>query len=366
MEQQKIFLAGMIALTGLVLIGVISTQNIGEADSDISETSDKNVSYTEDGLKYTVHPDKLQRGCPSKDCIPSIDDPSFISAEEADWMNPGDRIIGLEINGDSRAYPLRILNVHEIVNDRVGGEPIVVTYCPLCRSGVTYSREVGGEELDFGVSGLLLNANLVMYDRETETYWSQIEGEAIIGPRTPQKLDLKFSSIMNWSKWKKGHPETKVLSRDTGIYSESRYDSNPYAGFEKSERVGFGVEDVDERLPSKEIVFGIVAGEQAKAYTEETIREKRLIQDEVGGEPVAILESSKDGSIVAFIRGDNGDTIELSLEKDGLRDSQGRLWNFDGQQVDGAGEMERLNPRGFFWFAWSKFHPDTKVYKQGQ
>jgi hypothetical protein len=247
MESRKILTA--VSMTALLLISVSSlfnslngSQSSDNVDRSISNSSgsfngSEEVKKTSDGVKYTVHPDELVQGCPGLDCIPSIDDPEFEEAEEVDWLDGSERVIGLEIDNDSSAYPLKILSRHEIVNDRVGGEPVAVTYCPLCRSGVTYSRELDGEVLEFGVSGKLHNANLVMYDRGSETYWNQISGRAIVGEKVPAELDLIFSSMTTWEEWKNGHPETKVLSKDTGIYPVDTYGTETYQGYKNSERV---------------------------------------------------------------------------------------------------------------------------------
>lgn len=357
----------MVFLSLIGLVGVISLLVFleGVEDRELEDlefkSSEENINTTEGGTKFLVHPDRLIQGCPSMDCIPSIDSPSFVSVDETEWLQEDEKVIGVEEGGEAKAYPLRILSSHEIVNDRIDGEPIAVTYCPLCRSGVTYSREIGNKTLEFGVSGKLLNANLVMYDRGTESYWNQIEGKAIIGPRTGQNLDLKFSSITTWKDWKEGHPETDVLSRNTGIYPPSSYDGSQYERYRASDSVGFGVEDVDDTLPSKEVVHGIKAGGEAKAYREKDL-EDNLIQDSIGGEAVVIFENSEDGSITSFIRSVDGEKFDVSIVDDALRDSEGREWTFNGEEVNGERKLETLNPKSFYWFAWKKFNPDTKVY----
>lgn len=362
MERKDIFLVALLAIglaSGLLMFQQGSRQ--GAQDESLNSSQ---VKTTADGTKYTVHPDELVQGCPSMDCIPSIDSPNFQDPEETDWLEDSDRVIGIEINGDSRAYPLKILSKHEIVNDRIGGEPIAVTYCPLCRSGVAYSRKVDGEVLEFGVSGKLLDANLVMYDRSTETYWNQISGKAIIGPKVPEELELKFSSITEWGKWRKGHPDTRVLSRNTGIYPVSTYESNPYAGYSRSDTVGFGVDEVDTRLPAKELVLGITLENEAKAYQERIVRQEDILHDSFAGKPILVVEKPDDGTIAVYVREYRNRTLEFTLEENGLKDSQGRLWNFNGTQKESNGRIDRINPRGFYWFAWSKFHPETQVYKQ--
>lgn len=364
MDWRNLFLGSLIVVAFLAATGLLIQDGNHEGESQVGLNSSE-VEKTEDGTKYTVHPDRLVTGCPGKDCIPSIDDPGFESGNPG-WLEPDERVIGLEINGDARAYPLKILSKHEIVNDQVGGEPVAVTYCPLCRSGVAYSREVNGETLEFGVSGKLLDANLVMYDRSSETYWNQISGEAIVGPRVPQKLELKFSSITSWRDWKEGHPGTKVLSRDTGIYPVSTYSDDPYEGYSQSERVGFGVENVDDRLPAKKLVYGVKIGNESKAYTREAIRDRKIIGDEVGAKPVVIFERPDDGAITALVNQQNGEKLNLDLKQGSLEDSEERSWSFEGQQIGGNASLEKLNPRGFYWFAWSKFNPETKLYSKDQ
>lgn len=354
-------LIALIVLTGIA-VGLQPSPN-GPAPPD-----DGGFETTSDGVRYTVDPDRLRQGCPGgMDCIPSIDEPTFQSADQASaWLAAEDMVIGIEIDGEARAYPLRILNVHEVVNDRLGGHPIAVTYCPLCRSGLVFSRSVRGETLTFGVSGQLLEANLVLYDRQTETYWSQIQGEAIVGPLVPTSLTLRPSTITTWADWRRGHPETEVLSRDTGIYPKATYAANPYADYANSSGVGFGVGPVDDRLEPKTLVYGLTVGGSSVAYPEDTVRQAEVINDEVGSVPVVVWEDPRDGGVRAFIRRSGNDTLTFRATEDALVDGQGHRWTFDGAAVAGphAGEeLDRLEPRGFFWFAWSRFHPETAVYQ---
>ena len=322
---------------------------------------------TEAGVRYTVHPSELRQGCPAgMDCIPSIDDPRFVAADRATWLAAADLVIGVEIDGTARAYPLRILNVHEVVNDEVAGRPLAVTYCPLCRSGVVFSRAVGGRTLSFGVSGKLLDANLVLYDRQTETYWSQIEGEAIVGPLVPTRLELVPSAITTWDEWRRGHPETTVLSRETGIYPRATYASNPYAGYAESDRVGFGVDEVDDRLPPKALVYGVAAGGAAVAYPAAALADGAVVNDRVGEVPVLVVTHPADGGVRAFVRRAEGETLTFEATAEALVDDEGHRWTYDGEALSGPHEgtrLERIQPHGFYWFAWSEFHPETEVYR---
>lgn len=360
---------------GLILAAIVlviggflmwSSHNDTEDITVNTDASSDAYNTAADGTKYTIHPDELILGCSGKDCIPSIDDPSFESVDAVDeWLQEGDLVIGIERNGESKAYPLRILNVHEIVNDEVGGDPVAVTYCPLCRSGLAYSREVNNQTLDFGVSGRLYNANLVMYDRQTETFWSQVQGDAIVGPLVPTELDLVFSTITEWSKWRDAHPNTQVLSRDTGIYPVSTYDRNPYSGYFASDRVGFGVNEVDDRLHPKAIVYGVTVGGAATAYPEDAVENESIIHDTVGDTPVIVIQHPDTGAVHAYR---SEEELMLRWESDALVDADGNEWQITDdtlKHVDSETALDAVPTHGFFWFAWSAFHPETSVYGEG-
>ncbi|MFB6362386.1 MAG: DUF3179 domain-containing protein [Halobacteriales archaeon] len=367
MIDERVLYAGTLVLL-LVASGIAIGLQPTSSGPDSPDAAASEYSTTDEGVRYTVDPDKLRQGCPGGlDCIPSIDNPRFQPANQATWLKPSDRVIGVEIKGQARAYPLRILNVHEVVNDRLAGQAIAVTYCPLCRSGLVFSRRVNGQTLTFGVSGKLLDANLVLYDRQTETYWSQIRGEAIVGPLVPTTLTLRPSTITTWADWRRGHPDTQVLSRDTGIYPKATYGSNPYAGYANNSQVGYGVGEVDDRLSPKTLVFGLTVGGSSVAYPESTVRSEDVIIDEVGSEPVVVVEDPGDGGVSAFSRRIENETLTFRAGEEALIDQHGHRWSYDGVARSGprAGEqLDRLATHGVFWFAWSQFHPDTAVYNQ--
>ncbi|EGQ43011.1 MAG: protein of unknown function, DUF3179 [Candidatus Nanosalina sp. J07AB43] len=358
-------LTGLLVSTGILLATSPVEDSTEGSAPDLQNRSfntSSEIKMTESGRKYIVRPDELLQGCPGgKDCIPSIDNPQFDSAEEVDWLNPSDKVVGLEVNNESRAYPLKILSRHEIVNDRIGGKPVAVTYCPLCRSAVTHSRKVGNEVLEFGVSGKLYNANLVMYDRSSDTLWSQISGRAIIGEKVPQKLDLVFSSITEWDDWEKAHPDTDVLSIDTGIYPNSVYETEAYSGYKRSERVGYGVNQVDERLPSKDIVYGIKAGNESIAVTKDVLQNEKIIQTRLGNNTLIAFKRPSDGSVNALLQNETG--ADFSLEDGEISSTAGDKWTLDGKEINGNDDMRRLLTQGFYWFAWSKFNPETQLYR---
>lgn len=190
--------------------------------------------FITDEIKHSIPLDEILSGGPSKDGIPSIDNPKFISTKDADKQleddSPG---LGVVVGDTARFYPYRILVWHEIVNDTIEGKPVLVTYCPLCVTGIVFGREFNGEAVEFGVSGRLWKSNLLMYDRTSnvkdESLWSQVLGEAVLGIRTGEKLEIVPSDTVMYSVWKKSHKNTEVLSRDTG--AARSYGSDPYGNY---------------------------------------------------------------------------------------------------------------------------------------
>lgn len=270
---------------------------------------------------------KLAQGCPRKDCIPSIDDPIFESVDAADeWLEEPDTVFVLKTGGEVRAYPQKILNWHEIVNDEIGGNPVAVTFCPLCGSGLAFDRSFEGEILEFGVSGKLHNNDLVMYDRNTNTLWQQITGEALVGKHFGKVLKQISMGTQTWESFKKDNPNAVVLSRETG-YSRN-YNQYPYGSYETDKSVNFPIEGgVDMTLHPKEVVFGIVVGQEAKAYRQKTLESEKNITDTVGGVSVNISYNNGNVSVRSTKTGD-----EISVTR-------------------------------LFWFAWKAFRPETTIYE---
>lgn len=272
---------------------------------------------------------QIHHGGPPRDGIPALTHPSFIPSARADYLRPGDRVLGLERNGERRAYPVRILNYHEIVNDRIGGERVVITYCPLCGTGMAFSATVDGTAREFGVSGLLYNSDLLLYDRESESLWSQIMGMAISGPLRGAKLQPIPVHHTTWEAWQqKG--ESQVLSLRTG-YSRD-YGRSPYGNYDDDEGIYFPVSARSRQYHPKERVLGIELGGRAKAYPfAELAQTESPLHDRVGNHTI----------VIRF---------------DAARRS--------GRAFDDAGkELPSVNG---FWFAWYAFHPDTEVFKAGR
>ena len=293
------------------------------------ETVVREVTLQSDFAGAKVSKEDLLQGCSGKDCIPSIDSPKFETAQEADtWLAPDDRVFALEYNGVVRAYPQRIMNWHEIVNDDANGTPIAVTFCPLCGSALAFERKVDGVITEFGVSGKLHNSDLVMYDRYEGSLWQQITGEAIVGPAARRSETLVKVPIITvpWSQWKAEHPNTQVLSRNTGF--TRNYDQYPYGAYEENDELLFGVEGLDRSLQIKTVVYGVEVDGFSKAYPEDVFESTAVINDSLGN-------------------------VNLKLEKL----ANGKI------VVTNVGTGESIIPIRLFWFAWAAFHPDTEIYK---
>jgi len=285
-----------------------------------------------DKSRHNIPLDEIQSGGPPKDGIPALLKPKFIAATEAqtEHLKDRDRVLGLFLNGQARAYPIKILNWHEIVNDRVGGRAVVVSFCPLCGTGMVFDATIKDRQMTFGVSGLLYQSDVLLYDHQTESLWSQIKSQAVTGKMTGAKLKLLPSSNTTWGAWRKKHPDSLILSTDTGY--RRNYYRDPYEGYYTSPDIMFSVNNRSNLYHPKERVIGIEIGGRTKAYPlSELAKGKPVIKDTVGGVPLNIFYD--DASQTAVIR-----------------DRKGK----DLPSVVG------------FWFAWYSFHPDTEIFKGGR
>lgn len=339
-----------------------------------------------------VPKEKLVRGAP-RDAIPAITDPAFApewgeidlrarnpldgrTYEVTVRLSDDDPVIGVERDGRARAYPLSVLNYHEVVNDRFDG-PLLVTYCPLCNSGVVAERTVRGERTRFGVSGYLYRNDLVMYDDETDSLWSQILATAIRGPRTGDVLALVPSRMTTWGAWQATHPETSVLlpPPKSGTLEETvsyDYSVSPYAGFRRTDRTGVDGRVGDDGLHPKTEVLGVVAGDRTRAYPRPVVAANDVVLDVLGARPLVVTVGPGDGpgqrgTLVAYERRVEGQTLEF--EADGpahLRGGGSRWERASGRAVAGPHAGRRLrvatDRTPMFLFAWKEFNPDTDVY----
>ena len=320
-------------------------------------------------------------GGPPKDGIPSIDEPKFVSqAEGDDFLDDGEPVAVLEVGGTARAYPIQVLTWREIVNDEIAGEPVAITFCPLCNSTVAFSRVIDGEAVGFGTTGNLRRSDLVMYDRKTETWWQQLTAEAIVGELTGQTLEVLPSQILSWGEFKAQHPGAEVLSTDTGF--DRPYSMNPYTGYDTGDSL-LGIDEApDPRLPAKERVSAIKSGEDAVVYPFSRLESEPAVNDEIDGEPIVVLfnpgvRSSLDTARIAdgrdtgtagvFESTADGTTLTFEAGSDArtFTDAEtGSTWNVSGLAT--AGELEgtqltQIASDDQFWFALAAFFQDPDI-----
>lgn len=338
-------------------------------------------NWKTDWERRSIELSELRPGGPPKDGIPSIDRPTFVPINAArSWLGSREPVISLVIEDEARAYPLQIMTFHEIVNHELSGLPIVVTFCPLCYSAIVFSREVGGETLDFGVSGLLRHSDLVMFDRKTESLWQQVTGEAIVGQFTGTRLDRFPAQIISFEQFEESYPAGLVLSRDTG--HDRPYGRNPYVGYDNVDQRPFlfdGPED--ERLRPMEKVVAVESGDTFRTYPHSVTQERRVIHDELDGRQIAIfhaegavsalesaeISSSREiGSTGVFDRTVSDRALHFDYDEGRFVDREtGSTWTVAGEAVDGPlrGErLRRVDHGDYFAFAWFAFRPDTEIY----
>ena len=268
--------------------------------------------------------DQILPGGPSRDGIPALDRPSRDAASTSSWKDE-DLVVGVVHGGEARAYPLAILVWHELINDELGGDPILVSYCPLCGTALVFDRHIDGRVHNFGVSGLLYQSDLLMYDRETESLWSQIEARAVTGAHIGRRLKMRRSRIVQWKAWREAHPNTTVISRKTGYQRD--YGRSPYQGYETSNRLLFPL-DADYSRHLKMPTLGLrIPNGPSRAYPgEEVTRAGGRVEDRFANQSVVV-----------------------SYDHETRR--------FDYQIPDGIEVVEG------FWFAWMVFHPESDVFE---
>ncbi|MFW2333368.1 DUF3179 domain-containing protein [Ilumatobacter sp.] len=340
----------------------------------------RNQSNPDDLPDPLVDFGEVRSGGPPPDGIPPVDSPTFLRVGDVDFLADNEPVLALEIDGDTRAYPVQIMTWHEIVNDTVGGVPVTVSYCPLCNSAVAFDRRLGDRVLDFGTSGLLYNSALVMYDRQTESLWSHFTGEAIIGELTGEDLQLFPVSTVSWATFRDANPDGVVLSRDTGF--DRNYGQNPYPGYDNVDGVPFLFQgEVDGRYTALTRIVGIESGEAAVGIPLDDLRAAQVIEGEIDGRPLVALwaagtssalqnstisEGVDVGATGVFVPEANGEALSFTATGEGTftDDRTGSTWNILGEAVDGELAGEQLDPYvhvDTFWFAWSTFRTDTEV-----
>ena len=355
---------------------IVDTSGSPLADSYPTWPTDWSRRTVEDWSEFLAG---LQASDP-RDGIPPIDRPTFESVSLAsEWLSPVEPGALVQVNGEARFYPLSIMTAHEIVNDAFGDVPIAVTFCPLCNTALAFDRRVNGEVLDFGVSGLLRNSDLVMWDRQTTSLWQQITGDGVVGQFAGAELEPVSTSIVSFGQFAENFPDSFSLSPESGR-GRGSYGFNPYQGYSSLDTPFLFDGTTDDRLPALSRVVGITEGDAIVSYSFDRVAAERVINDEVNGvalvvfgggdttdalDQSVIAESQSIGSAIAYIPVVDGETLTFSANDDGtFTDAEtGSTWSITGTASDGelaGSQLETAEHRNEFWFAWQAFFgPDN-------
>lgn len=318
--------------------------------------------FLPEDVEHSIPLNQIRDGGPGKDGIPALTNPRLLTAEEGSrYLANTDIVIGIAFNGQSRAYPIRILNWHEIVNDRVGDVDILVSYCPLCGTGIVFDPEINGKARTFGVSGLLYNSDLLMYERGTAqgSLWAQLLGEAVVGPLTGEKLEVLPSVQTAWREWKAQHPDTTVLDINTGHSRD--YRRSPYVGYDQQSGTYFPVANEDDRLFAKEWIYGMTIADSQKAYRLESLKDRAVLNDSLGGINLVLIANEDSGSVRAYQRGNH----TFAGKATAVRNGSGLQWKITEEALinPNTGErLDRITGVHSFWFGWVAFYPDTQLF----
>jgi hypothetical protein len=349
--------------------------DLGDARLDFDR-----AGWSTDFSRHSVPLEEIYAGGPRRDGIPPVDRPRPVSQREGDrFLGPRDPVIAVTARGRARAYPIRILVWHEIVNDRLGGRPIAVTYCPLCNSSLVFDRRVGGRVRSFGTTGNLRRSNMVMWDRRTQSWWQQLTAEAIVGKLTGERLRPLPAQTLSWRRFKRRYSRGDVLSRATG--AERDYERNPYLGYDApSSPPHLFRGRLDTRLPPKERVVALLDARPPVVVPFSRLARDPAVEVEAGGRPTVVLHergvasaidgdavgTSKDvGAAAAFDRRLGRRELSFARRGDGFVDRQtGSRWDVTGRAVAGRLRGSRLRPVRHdeqFWFALAAFLPQARI-----
>ena len=337
-------------------------------------------NWKTDLAKKSIALSELRPGGPPKDGIPSIQNPKFVSVDGSRaWLHAKDPVLAVEHAGEARAYPLQILIFHELVGDQIGDLPILASYCPLCNSALTFDRRIDGKTYDFGVSGMLRNSDMVMYDRQTDSLWQQFTGEGIVGTMTGKRLEIVSSQVIAYEQFAKSYPDGKVLSRNTGY--QRHYGQSPYAGYEFSSRLTFPV-PLKRTPPVRpmERVVAITLEGKTRAYPFEYLRKRGAVDGKIKKQRYVVLyepstlttmdskriaDGKPIGSAGVFSPILDGERLKFRYKKRKITDKQtGSTWDVTGRALDGplAGKrLEPINSSVFYALALFAFYPKTEL-----
>jgi len=331
--------------------------------TEITRRIDKNFEdFFYPDIERSIRLDEIVWGGVRKDGIPALTDPKLVNASEADYIADKELVFGISINGDTRAYPYRFMDWHEMFNDTIGGEPVSLAYCTLCGSGILYKtkRKADEEPLIFGSSGFLYRSNKLMYDQNTHTLWNQFNGKPVVGKLANSGIELEVLPVVTttWGEWVKKHPDTKILSEDTG-FNRDYTPGSAYGAYFFSEELMFPASVKDETLKAKDKVFGLRISGTNKAWPLSKFKKQNVINDQVGIIPIVLIGDGKSETVRAY----RSDGLEFKQSANGTLIANDQEWQLTETELIGPNKqkLSRLPGHTAYWFAWSGYYPDTLV-----
>ena len=321
--------------------------------------------FLDPSFRFLIRPEEIEWGGVTKDGIPALTNPRHLLASEAKYLRGSDRVFGVFINGEARAYPHRLMDWHEMANDVVGGVPVSLSYCTLCGSGILYDGRVDGKTFTFGSSGLLYRSNKLMYDHQSESLWSNLTGEPVSGKLVDSGFKLKMLPLVvtTWEAWRELHPGTKVLDVDTG--HERDYEHGPHDDYFDSKDTMFPVWLKSDRLETKERIFALIVNGRPKAYPLNVLEKEGIVHDRLGGKDLVLIADGQSGAVRAFASGGRR-FRKAKGEGQLIETGSGTAWKLTEeflQDESGTETLARLPGHNAYWFGWYAFYPMTEVYE---
>ncbi len=369
----------------IINILLVASFMIGSCEKERTNPQTPVNQGAQGDASWSIPRHQIYDGGPGKDGIPALTLPTFVSTEAASYLSDDDLVIGVKYGNTVKAYPHPILDWHEIINDDLENKAVSINYCPLTGTGIGWERTLNGAVTTFGVSGLLYNSNLILYDRSTDSHWSQMLLESVNGSLKGEKAETVAVVETSWQTWKTLYPNTQVVSVQTGF--SRNYFQYPYGDYRTNhQNIIFPISQNDQRLPAKERVHGIILDGKAKAYRFHDFADSDVVvleddfngtalEDDFNGTAMVLAGSQKhnfivsfertlpDGTLLSFTTVQEGETLQ---EKALLADNEGNHWDLFGHAIDGPRSGQKLTPTTSFigyWFAWGAFYPGLDLYK---
>ncbi len=368
-------------ILSIVLYLMISSTGYTQSLFENNFSPNKSEWPKTDFSKKNIEFSEIISGGPPKDGIPAIDQPRFESIQPASqWIGDSEPVISVNIGGKAKAYPLQILMYHEIINDQINKKFISVTFCPLCNTSIVFDRNIEGKILDFGTTGRLRKSDLIMYDRQTESWWQQFDGSGIIGNYTGHTLEELPSQIISFKSFKENYPNGKVLSKNTGF--QRPYGNNPYQGYDQIDNKPFLLQDkADPRLPAMERVISVRNNNSQRIYPFSALKNSFVVNDVMGDLNLVIFKaedvlsvldkrnissSSMIPAYTVFSPIIDGTRLAFEYQNGNIIDKNtSSVWSALGNSIAGKLKGKQLKPikHGIhFAFAWLAFNPESEIY----